>query len=92
MVPGYRRDDPHDEAQEKGYLPDVCETDRVALSAGIGMGVKTLSLYEFDQSKTKEVMEYSGDRYTKLFGVPGFTYSIRIWYDAIEALKMIGLA
>ncbi len=35
MVTGYRRDDPHDEAQEKGYLPDVCETDRVAVSTGI---------------------------------------------------------
>jgi len=58
----------------------------------VGLGVKTLSLYEFDQSKTKEAMEYVGDRYTKFFGVPGFTYSIRIWYDTIEALKMIGLA
>ena len=62
------------------------------VNSEVGLGVKTVSLYEFDQSKTKEAMEFVGDRYTKFFGVPGFTYSILVWYDVIEAFKMIGLA
>jgi hypothetical protein len=44
-----------------------------------------------NQSKTREAMEYAGNRVAKYFGVPGFTYSYNIWLEAKEGLKMIGL-
>ena len=62
------------------------------VSGEVGVGIKSIVLYEFEQTKTREAMEYVGNRLTKYFGVPGFTYSYNIWLEAKEALKMIGLA
>jgi hypothetical protein len=62
------------------------------VSSEVGVGIKTTSLYEYDQSKTKEAMEYVGSRAARFFGVPGFTYSSQIWLEVNEALKMVGLA
>ena len=61
------------------------------VSGEVGVGIKSIVLYEFDQSKTREAMEYVGNRLVKYFGVPGFTYTYNIWLEAKEALKMIGL-
>jgi hypothetical protein len=60
-------------------------------SGEVGAGVKAIIIYEFDQTKTKEAMEYVGNRLAKYFGVPGFTYSANIWLEVKEALKMTGL-
>ena len=57
----------------------------------IGAGIKSLTLFEFDQSKIAEANEYVGRRYAKYFGVPGFTFTYRLWLETMEALKMIGL-
>jgi hypothetical protein len=56
-----------------------------------GVGVKTITIYEFDQSKTREAIEFVSNRYTTFYSVSGFTCSVNAWLEAIEALKMIGL-
>ena len=61
------------------------------VSGELGTGIKAIILYEYDQTKTKEAMEYVGTRIAKYFGVPGFTYSANIWLEVKEALKMVGL-
>jgi len=61
------------------------------VSGEVGVGIKSIILYEFDQTKTREVMEYVANRLAKYIGIPGFTYSANIWFEAKEALKMIGL-
>ena len=33
-----------------------------------------------------------GNRYVAYFGVPGFKYSIDVWFDIAEGLAMVGLA
>jgi hypothetical protein len=62
------------------------------VSGEVGLGTRSITIFEFDQSKTKEAILYVGERYTKYMGVPGYTYSTQIWLEAKEALKMIGLA
>lgn len=57
----------------------------------VGVGIEAVTLFEFDQTKTAEVMQYVADRYAKYIGVPGFTYNVAVWFEAKEALKMIGL-
>jgi len=61
------------------------------VSSEVGVGIKTTSLYEYDQSKTKEAMQFVGGRVAKFFGVPGFTYSLHYWSEVSEALEMVGL-
>jgi hypothetical protein len=36
-------------------------------------------------------MNYLGERIASLFGVPGFTYSLKHYLEVQDALKMIGL-
>ena len=60
-------------------------------SAELGEGTKSIVIYEFDQSKFSEIYQFIITRYTKYYGVPGFTYSVHPWLEAKEALKAIGM-
>ena len=59
------------------------------VSSEVGTGIKSISIYEYDQSKFSEAMEVLLARYAKYFGQPGFTYSLHAWHEAKEALKAI---
>jgi hypothetical protein len=72
-------------------LPTYMTMKGPYLTGELGSGIKSIALFEFDQSKTREAMDYVSDRYTKYIGISGFTYSVQIWLEAKEALKMIGL-
>ena len=72
-------------------LPSYMSIKGPYFSGELGEGIKALILYEYDQTKTKEAMEYVGTRLAKYFGVPGFTYSAHLWLEVKEALKMVGL-
>jgi hypothetical protein len=57
----------------------------------LGEGIKSIVIYEFDQSKFSEANQFIITRYTKYYGVPGFTYSVHTWLETKEALKAIGM-
>jgi hypothetical protein len=61
-------------------------------SGEVGVGTKAISIFEFDQSKTREALDFVYNRFVIYMGVPGYTYSVHPWLEAKEALKMIGLA
>jgi phage portal protein BeeE len=61
------------------------------VSSEVGAGIKTITIYEYDQSKFTEAMEALGARYAKYFGVPGLTYSLHPWLEVKEALKAVGM-
>lgn len=73
-------------------LPPYVTMKGPYFSSEIGGGVKTITIYEFDQAKGSEAIQAIYNRYAKYYGTPGFTYSINIWLDVKEALKTIGLA
>jgi len=60
-------------------------------SSELGEGIKAIVIYEFDQSKFSEVNQFVITRYTKYYGVPGFTFSVNTWLETKEVLKAIGL-
>jgi hypothetical protein len=62
------------------------------VSNEVGAGIKVMTVYEFDQSKTREATDTVFNRYSTFYGVSGFTCSVNIWLETSEALKMIGLA
>jgi hypothetical protein len=57
----------------------------------VGQGLKMFILYEFDQSKMREAMEFVAARMGKFFGVPGFTYSIDVLLEPKEGVKAFGV-
>jgi len=73
-------------------LPNYITMKGPYVSGTKGEGVQTLTLYEFEKSKLPDAVEHISNRYVAYFGVPGLTYSVQVWLEAGEALKMIGLA
>jgi len=61
------------------------------ISSTVGEGIKGITIYEFDESRYPEAVKYLGERVAALFGIPGFTYSLKHWLEVQDALKMIGL-
>ena len=76
---------------EQPPLPTYLTMKGPYFSSELGEGIKSIVIYEFDQSKFSEVNQFIITRFTKYYGVPGFTYSIHPWLEAKEALKAIGM-
>jgi hypothetical protein len=51
------------------------------LNSEVGVGIKTIILYEFEKSKIREAYAVVLDRYAKFIGVPGFTFSVQLWLE-----------
>lgn len=54
-------------------------------------GIQAFEIYELDKSRVAEGLEYVTDRCVKYFGIPGYIYEVNVFFEAEEALKMIGL-
>ncbi|MEA3435154.1 MAG: hypothetical protein U9R43_01720 [Thermodesulfobacteriota bacterium] len=54
-------------------------------------GIQALEIYELDNSKIAEGIEFVTNRCVKYFGIPGYIYEINVYFEATEALNMIGL-
>jgi hypothetical protein len=76
---------------EQPPLPAYITMKGPYFSSEVGEGMKSVVIYEFDQSKFSEVNQFIITRYTKYYGVPGFTCSTNTWLEAKEALKAIGM-
>ena len=77
--------------KEQPPLPTYITTRGPYISSELGVGIKTIAIYEFDESKSSEARGILGARYAKYFGIPGLTYSLNEWLEAKEALKTIGM-
>jgi hypothetical protein len=57
----------------------------------LGVGIKCMSIFEFEPSKMTEAIEFVNDYYAIYIGIPGYSYTIGTWLEAFEALKLVGL-
>lgn len=73
-------------------LPDYITMRGPYIQSATGAGIRGMVVYECDRSRLAEAIEVIGDRITKYFDVPGYTYSMDVWLEAQEALKLVGLA
>jgi len=76
---------------EAPELPDYMTRKGPYISSSREKGILTLSVYELDNSNLAEGLEFLGNYMTIFFGIPGFKYEIRPFFEVEEALKMIGL-
>jgi hypothetical protein len=72
-------------------LPEYITMKGPYISSNLREGIKGITIYEFDESRYPEASKYLGERVARLFGVPGFTYSLKPWLEVQDALNMIGL-
>ena len=54
-------------------------------------GIVVMTLYEVANERLAEGLLWAGQAMAAYIGVPGFTYTVRVWYTAAEALKTIGM-
>jgi len=50
-----------------------------------------LSVFELDNDKLAEGMTAVSEYITGFFGIPGFSYEVKVSLEVEESLKMIGL-
>lgn len=72
-------------------LPPYLNKKGPYFSTELGVGIKAISIFEFDPSKLAEASEFINNYYARYIGVPGYTYTVEVWLEAMEALKLVGL-
>jgi len=72
-------------------LPDYMTRKGPYIGSNIDDGIVTCSIWELDKSKLADGLEALGNYMARFFGVPGFTYDVRPYFDVEEALPMIGM-
>jgi hypothetical protein len=72
-------------------LPEYITMKGPYILSDTEMGIRSILIYECDNSKIAEALQFVADRVTNYFDVPGYSYAVNAWFEAPEALKMIGL-
>jgi hypothetical protein len=76
---------------EAPQVPDFMTKRGPYATANLAEGIIVTSLYELDNSKLADGLDFLGNYMATYFGVPGFMYEITPYYEINEALKMIGM-
>ena len=76
---------------EAPQVPDFMNRKGPYVGSSLTEGISIVALYELDNSKLAEGMEFIGTYYAMFYGVPGFKYEIVPHFDVAEGLKMIGM-
>ncbi len=72
-------------------LPEYIKTVGPYISSTVREGIKTLTIYEFDDSKFAEASKHINNLLREFIGVPGFTFSLEIWARAKNAYQSFDL-
>ena len=76
---------------ETPAIPDYMTKKGPYINSSIGEGITTISFYELDRSKFADGYEFLGNYMATFFGIPGFKYEIRPYFEVEEAMKMVGM-
>ena len=72
-------------------LPDFLSRKGPFFSSNTKRAVNSLSVYELDNDKLAEGMTAVSEYITGFFGIPGFSYEIKLSLEVDESLKMVAL-
>jgi hypothetical protein len=68
-------------------LPEYISTKGPLINSAVGQGLRTIVIYEFEDSKFTEASQQIGKLMGAFYGVPGFTYSLEVWFRAKDAFE-----
>ena len=71
--------------------PDYLTRKGPYVTAELGATIRTMSIYELDNSKLADGLKYIGEAMTRFYDISGFTYEIKPWLEVEEALKTLGM-
>lgn len=72
-------------------LPDFIAKKGPYISASRRTGMHSLTYYELDNSRLAEGLQAIGESLAIYFGVPGYQYEIKPYFELEEGLSILGL-
>lgn len=66
-------------------LPEYIKTIGPYVTSTVREGIRTLTIYEFEDSKFAEASKRISNLLQAFIGVPGFTFSLEVWIKAKDA-------
>jgi hypothetical protein len=76
---------------EAPQVPDYMTMKGPYVSASMADGILVNTYYELDNSQLAEGLKFLGNYMATYFGIPGFTYQYKPYFEIEEALKTIGM-
>ena len=73
------------------HLPEFITTKGPYTKGVVGEGMKTMTVYDFEDSKFGEAINYINKSLGVFQGVPGFTCSVELWLRAKDVYETAGL-
>ena len=72
-------------------LPDFITKKGPYIAASESEGMHSITYYELDKSRMAEGLEAIAESLSVYFGVPGYKYEIKPYFELDEGLKILGL-
>ena len=69
-------------------IPDYINR-KMLINTELGVGINCFDIYEFDNSKYEEAIEYLNSRVAAFYDVPGFTFESSRWLNEEEAMDFM---
>lgn len=72
-------------------LPDYITKKGPYISSGTKKGIHSITYYEIDTHRLHEALQAIGESLSIYFGVPGYVYDIKPYFELEEGLNILGL-
>lgn len=72
-------------------LPDFLNKKGPYVSPSMTGGMNSITYYELENDKLAEGLKVIGESLSIYFGVPGFKYDLKPYYELEEGLDILGL-
>ena len=72
-------------------LPDFLNKKGPYVSASMTGGMNSITFYELDNDRLAEGLKVIGESLAIYFGVPGYKYNLKPYFELEEGLAMLGL-
>ncbi len=72
-------------------LPDYITKKGPYISSSTQMGIHSITYYEMENHRLPEGLVVIGESMSEYFGVPGYTYDIKPYFELEEGLGILGL-
>lgn len=76
---------------EAPQVPEFMSRKGPYVGSSLSDGISIIALYELDNARLAEGVDFIANYYTMYFGVPGFKYEITPHFEVAEGLKMLGM-
>jgi hypothetical protein len=76
---------------EAPQYPDFMTRQGPYVNSSLYGGILVTSVYELDNSKLADGMNFLGNYMATYFGISGFKYEVKPYFSVDEGLKMLGM-